>query len=147
MGALVFNINEKPTQSPESTALSNNTKTLIPSNVSATQGIASPTMNAGQTISTAGVLMAGYAVKQTANLITTNIGRLTGNSHLQNQVNNNLKFGATVVGLFTHPIMTSLALAADGASYAMNTFFVENESRARAAQAQAMAGTLRGRKN
>lgn len=147
MGALVFNINSTPTQTPEATALTNNTKTIIPSSASATQGTTTPMMNATRTISTTGVLIAGYAIKQSANLITSNVGRLTGNSHLQNQVNNNLKFGATIVGLFTHPLMTSLALAADGVNYAINTHFTETESRARSAQAQAIAGTMRGMKH
>ena len=147
MGALVFNVNATPTQVPEATALTNNNKTIIPSSVSATQGTTTPMMSVSKTISTTGVLIAGYAVKQTASLVTSNIGKVTGNSHLQNQVNNNMKFGATIVGLFTHPLATSLALAADGANYAVNTFFVETESRARSAQAQAIAGTTRGMKH
>ncbi len=147
MGALVFNINATPKQTPESTALTNNQKTIIPSTASATQGTTTPTMDAAKTISTTGVLIAGYAIKQSANIITSNVGRLTGNSHLQNQVNANLKFGATMVGLFTHPLMTSLALAADGVNYAINTYYTETESKARSAQAQAIAGTLRGMKH
>lgn len=147
MGALVFNINSTPAQAPESAALTNNTKTIIPSTASATQGTTAPMMNATRTISTTGVLIAGYTIKQSANFITSNVGKFTGNSHLQNQVNANLKFGATIVGLFTHPLMTSLALATDGINYAINTYFTETESRARSAQAQAIAGTMRGMKH
>ncbi len=148
MGALVFNVNATPSQQNDASALSGgNTRSIIPSNASASNGSTAPTMSAAKATSTTGILIAGYTVKQTASLVTSNIGKFTGNSRLQNQVNNNMKFGATIVGLFTHPLMTSLALAADGASYAINTSFELTESRIRSSQAQAMAGTLRGRKN
>ena len=146
MGVLVFNVNATPEQTNEAQALSNKSS-IIPSNASATKGMTPPTKSMAQTVSTTGVLVASYAVKQTASMITSNVGRLTGNSHLQNQVNIGMKTGAVVLGLLTHPLATSMALAADGANYAINTYFTERDDKIRASQAAAIAGTLRGMKH
>lgn len=148
MGALVFNVNATPSQQNDASALSGgNTRSIIPSNASASNGSTAPTMSAAKATSTTGVLIAGYAVKQTASLVTSNIGKVTGNSHLQNQVNIGLKAGATVIGFLKHPVITSFALAADGINYAINTYFTERDDKIRSAQAQAIAGTLRGMKH
>lgn len=147
MAALVFEINATPAQANDAQALSNNSTSIVPSTAGAKQGITAPVKDVSKITNTTGVLIAGYTIKQAAGLITSNVGRLTGNSHLQNQVNNAMKLGATAVGLFTHPIMTSLALAVDGINYGINSYFTERDDKIRASQAQAIAGTLRGRKN
>ena len=148
MGALVFNVNATPSQQNDASALSGgNTRSIIPSNASASNGSTAPTMSAAKATSTTGVLMAGYAIKQTASLVTSNISKLTGSSRLQNNINNSLKFAATIGSLFKHPVVTAIAVGVDGASYAINTSIELTESRIRSSQAQAMAGTLRGRKN
>lgn len=145
--ALVFNVNATPAQTTEAQAFGGNIRAIIPSSAGATQGMQAPTMSIAKTVSTTGLFIAGYAVKQTASIVTQNVSKITGNSHLQKEVNSNIKFAATAVGLFTHPIVTSMALAADGINYAINNFYIDSESKARSAQAQAKAGTLAGRKN
>lgn len=146
MGVLVFNVNATtPQQSTEAQAIGKGS--LIPNNASATQGMTTPTMGGAKAVSTTGVLVAGYTAKQAYNLVTQNVGRLTGNSHLQNQVNIGMKVGATAVGLMTNPIITSMALAFDGINYGINTYFTERDDKIRASQARAIAGTMKGMKH
>lgn len=146
MAAIVFNINSAPNQTTDASALSGNTNELISSSANATNGLKAPVKSATNLTSTTGLFLALNVAKQASTLVTSNVGKITGNSHFQNQVNTGLKVVATAVGLATHPIMTSIALAFDGANYAINNYFYEREDRIRSAQAQAIAGTLRGRK-
>ncbi len=145
--AVVINVNAVQQQT-ESEALTGKTNTIIPANAGVNQGVASAgkALNTKNIVSTGGLFIAASIGKQAFSMVTSNVGRVSGNSHLQNQVNTNLKLAATAVGLFTHPVITGIALAADGINYAIDTYFTERNDRVKSAQAQAIAGTVRGRK-
>lgn len=145
MGAIVFNINANPSQQTNSVVSS--TQAIKPTNLASGDSLSGQTLKASKISDTTALFLTLNVAKQASNLITQNVGKITGNSHFQNNVNIALKAGALSIGFATHPIMTSIAFAFDGANYAINNYFKEREDKIRSAQASAIAGTLRGRKN
>lgn len=146
MGAVVFNVVASAEQQTDASALSGS-KGVISSNASANKGLVDNSVTSGKIGNTIGIGIALNTIKQTSTLITSNAGKITGNSHLQNQINNGMKLGGLLVGAVTHPVLTLTAAGIDYGNYAVNKFFVETEDKFRSSQAQAIAGTLKGRKN
>ncbi len=143
--AVIINVNAVQ-QAPNSESVNNNNNSIIPSNAGVGVGATSKAMDVKGVVSTTGLFIAANVGKQAFNLVTSNIGKITGNSHLQDQVNIGLKTVGYAIGFATHPVITSIALGVEGVSTAINNYFEQSESKAKSAQMQMMAGTLRGRK-
>ncbi len=143
--AVVINVNAVQ-QAPNNEGTQTTTNNVIPSNASVDVGTTTKAMSIKNIASTTGLFVAGAMIKNTASLITSNVGKWSGNSHLQSQVNNGLKLGATVIGLATHPIITGIALGADFANYAVDKYITEKESSYQSYTNSLIAGTVRGRK-
>lgn len=95
--------------------------------------------------SSQGLAVASMIASQTFNYMTSNVGKWTGSTRTQTQVNNAMQLVSLGAMVYVNPMIAVANIGANLAQTAMDTAYEQRWDRYAKEQAQKRAGELKGR--